>query len=180
MHPRLPPDKKMTSSDTRTRKDLDSLIETFNSTRASLIAAVESVPPQLRDVPFVGNWDVRDVVAHTVGWDYTNVEALPDFAAGRLPAFFERYDPDWAAVNADLVARYRLEDWDALMGSLREAQNAFVAALSTFSDAALDNAVSWHGRRVSLRGMLRAISRDESEHVRQTETFLATRPGKGS
>jgi hypothetical protein len=162
----------MTFSDTRTRKDLDALIDAFNATRKALVAAVESVPPELRDVPFVGDWDVRDVIAHTIGWDYTNVAALPDFAAGRLPAFFDRYDPDWAAVNADLVARYRLDDWGALMRSLREAQRAFVEALAAFSDANLDNAVSWNGRRVSLRGMLRAISRDEAEHVRQIQAFV--------
>jgi hypothetical protein len=170
-----PPDKTMTSSDTRTRKDLETLIAAFNATREALVSAIESVPAELRDMSFVGDWDVRDVVAHTVGWDYTNVEALPDFASGRLPAFFDRYDPDWAAVNADLVARYRLDDWDALMGSLREAQRAFVEALSAFSDDALDNAVSWRGRRVSLRGMLRAISRDEAEHVRQIKAFLSRR-----
>ena len=165
----------MTSSDTRARKDLDALIVEFNSTREALVAAVESVPPELRDAPFVGEWDVKDVVAHTVGWDRTNVAALPDFAAGRLPAFFDRYDPDWATVNADLVAGYRLDDWGALIRSLREAQRAFVEALSAFSDAALDNAVSWNGRRVSLRGMLRAISRDEAEHVRQIAAFLTER-----
>jgi hypothetical protein len=170
----------MTSSETRTRKDLDALIGAFNATREALVAAVESVPPELRDVPFVGDWDVRDVIAHTVGWDYTNVAALPDFAAGRLPAFFDRYDPDWAAVNAELVAHYCLDDWSALMRSLREAQRAFVEALSAFSDANLDNAVSWNGRRVSLRGMLRAISRDEAEHVRQIQTFLAQRSRPGS
>jgi hypothetical protein len=165
----------MTSSDTRTRKDLDALIAAFNSTREALVTAVESVPADLRDVPFVGDWDVRDIVAHTVGWDYTNVAALPDFAAGRLPAFFDRYDPDWAAINADLVGRYSLDDWGALVRSLRQAQGAFVEALSTFSDTALDNVVSWNGRRVSLRGMLRAISRDEAEHVRQIEAFLTER-----
>jgi hypothetical protein len=162
----------MTSSDTRIRRDLDGLIADFTATRASLIAAVESVPCELRAIPFVGAWDVRDVIAHTVGWDRTNVAALPDLAAGRLPAFFDRYDADWASINADLVARYRLEDWDALVGSLREAGPAFVKALSAYDDAALDNVVLWNDRRVSLRGMLRAIPRDEADHVRQIEAFL--------
>ncbi|HWC30857.1 MAG TPA: DinB family protein, partial [Dehalococcoidia bacterium] len=112
------------------------------------------------------------VIAHTVGWDYTNVEAIPDFAAGRLPAFFARYDADWGSINAELVARYRVEDWDALMQTLRDAQAAFVAALSDLNDTDLDRRASWNGRRVSLRGMLRAISRDEAEHVRQIEAFL--------
>jgi hypothetical protein len=163
------------STNTETRKDLDSLIVEFNRTRDALIEAASAVPAELRDVAFVGHWDLKDVIAHTVGWDYTNVEALPDFAAGRLPAFFARYDADWASCNADLVSRYRVEDWGALMRSLREAQWLFVEALAGVSDADLDNVVPWEGRRVSLRGMLRAISRDEAEHVRQIEAFLRER-----
>jgi len=165
----------MTSFNTQTRRDLDALIVDFNETRAALIEVAQSVPSELRDVALVGHWDVKDVMAHTVGWDYANVEALPDFAAGRLPAFFARYDADWASCNADLVARYRSEDWDALVRSLRGAQASFVNALSAVSDADLDNVVPWKGRRVSLRGMLRAIARDEAEHVRQIEAFLADR-----
>jgi hypothetical protein len=165
------------SSNTQTRRDLDALAAEFNRTRAALIEAVESVPAGLQDRPFVGRWDLKDVVAHTIGWDYTNVEALPDFADGRLPAFFDRYDPDWAGVNAELVARYRVEDWRALIRSLHDAQIAFGEALSGLRDADLDNAVPWRGRRVSLRGMLRAISRDEAEHVRQVRAFVAQRSG---
>jgi hypothetical protein len=152
---------------------MDALAAGFNRTRAALIEAVESVPAGLREQPFVGSWDLKDVVAHTIGWDRTNVEALPDFAAGRLPAFFDAYDHDWAAVNAGLVARYRVEDWEALMRCLRDARVAFLEALAGLSDMDLDNAVPWRGRRVSLRGMLRAIARDEAEHVRQVHVFLA-------
>jgi hypothetical protein len=165
----------MTSRETETRRDLEALIAEFNATREALIEAASAVPAGLRDTPFVGHWDLKDVIAHTVGWDHTNVEALPDFAAGRLPAFFAAYDPDWASINAALVARYRVEDWQALMASLVQAQRRFVEALSAVSDADLDNAVPWEGRRVSLRGMLRAISRDEAEHVDQIRRFLARR-----
>jgi hypothetical protein len=63
------------------------------------------------------------------------------------------------------------------MRSLRDAQIAFGEVLSRLRDADLDNAVPWRGRRVSLRGMLRAISRDEAEHVRQVRAFVAQRSG---
>jgi hypothetical protein len=164
----------MSTAETRTRKDLEALIAELNATRVALIDAASAVSIELHEVAFVGHWALKDVVAHTVGWDYENVEALPDFSAGRLPAFFARYDADWAAMNAGLVARYRLDDWDALLRSLRDAQRAFVTALGTVSDADLDRVTRWQGRRVSLRGMLRAISRDEAEHVRQIRAFVTS------
>jgi hypothetical protein len=163
----------MTSSNTDTKLQIESLLEQFSRARAALIAAASSVPPALRDQPFVGAWDVKDVIAHTIGWDYTNIEALPDFRAGRLPAFFARYDEDWAAINAALIARYRVEDWAALIAALRQSGALFVQAMRGLTDADLDTAASWGKRRVSLRGMIRAVSRDESQHVTQVRDFVA-------
>jgi hypothetical protein len=165
----------MTSSNTDTRREIEGLIAEFGRVRALLLEAVSSVPAGLRDEPFLGAWDVKDVIAHTVGWDYTNIEALPDFRAGRLPSFFARYAADWAAINAGLVARHRLEDWDALIRSLRDSGQAFVDAIGALRDAHLDNAAMWGGRRITLRGMMRAVSRDESEHVAQIRAFAAER-----
>jgi DinB superfamily len=163
----------MSPLNTKSQAEIETLIEEFNRVRGELIEAVSSVPTELREEPFVGIWDVKDVIAHTVGWDYTNIEALPDFREGRLPAFFARFDADWSVINADLVARYRSEDWGALMTALRESQRAFVEAMHALTDADLDNVALWDERRVSLRGMMRAVSRDESEHVAQIRAFLA-------
>jgi hypothetical protein len=165
----------MGSVDTTTRADLEALIAEFNRVRGELLDAVSDVPAALRDELFVGDWDVKDVIAHTVGWDYTNIEALPNFRDGRLPAFFARYDADWAAINADVIASYRLADWSALVEALRESQRAFVSALETLSDADLDNVSMWGRRRCTLRGIMRAVSRDESEHVMQVRNFLTER-----
>lgn len=165
----------MTSLKTESRTDLEALIAEFDRVRDEFVSAVALVPPELRDVPFVGVWDVRDVIAHTVGWDYTNIEALPDFRAGRLPAFFARYDADWAAINAALVARYRFDDWDALLASLRTSQRAFTDAMRSLTGDELDTTASWGKRRISLRGMMHAVSRDESQHVAQVRAFLSER-----
>jgi DinB superfamily len=156
---------------TRTQVEIDALIAEFDRVRALLVEAASAVPPRLRDEPFVGEWDLKNVLAHTVGWDYTNIEALPDFRAGRLPAFFSRFDADWAAINDDLVARYRLEDFDALLASVRDSQRAFSDAMRAL-DADLDVVGFWGERRISLRGMMRAVSKDESEHVAQIRSFI--------
>jgi hypothetical protein len=166
---------QMTSLNRRTRVESETLLAEFNRVRQQLIDAASAVSPQLRNEPFVGEWDLKDVLAHTVGWDYTNIEALPDFRAGRLPAFFNRFDADWAAINADLVARYRSENWDALLASLAESQRAFTDAIRALSDTQLDNVAMWGKHRITLRGMMRAVSKDESEHVAQIRTFISER-----
>ncbi len=163
------------TSKTNTKDEIEALVAEFNAVREELIEAASSVAPELREVAFVGSWDLKDVIAHTVGWDYTNVEALPDFQAGRLPRFFDRYDADWAAINADLVSRFRVEIWDELIESVRQSQRAFGQAMLDLPDADLDRAATWGDRRITLRGMMRAISKDESEHVRQIHAFVGER-----
>jgi hypothetical protein len=166
---------ELTFRATEAQVDIERLLAEFNRVRANLIEAASAVPPGLRNEPLVGAWDVGDVVAHTVGWDYTNIDALPDFAAGRLPAFFARYDADWAAINAGLVATYRLEDWEALLASVVESGQAFTAAMRSLRDVDLDNVALWGKRRITLRGMMRSVSRDESAHVAQIRALITKR-----
>jgi DinB superfamily len=163
------------TSNTRTQVEIETLIAEFKRVRELLIAAAVAVPASLRSEPFVGKWDLKDVLAHSVGWDYTNIEALPDFRAGRLPAFFDRFNADWAAINAGLVARFRLDDWEELLASLAESQRAFTDVMSTLGDADLDVVAMWGKRRITLRGMMHAVSKDESEHVVQIRAFIAGR-----
>jgi hypothetical protein len=79
--------------------------------REALVEAANRVPPERRREPFLGGWDLVDLIAHLIGWDRTNLEAIDDFLAGHLPAFYDTYDPGWASFNATLVARHRREDW---------------------------------------------------------------------
>ncbi len=133
------------------------------------------MPAARRDEPFVGVWDLKDLLAHLVGWDRTNLDALNDFLAGRRTAFYDRYDPGWTAYNAELVARYRLDDFAALLDSLAASQRDVVDALRTLSDADLtrERALSRTGRPLTIDGLLRAAIHDEQEHLRQIEVFIA-------
>src|SRR5690606_38655529 len=83
----------------------DDLIDAFLRGREDLLGAAERIAAPERRTPFVGHWSVMDVLAHLVGWDYTNVEAIEATRAGRLPAFYRHYDPGWAGYNQALIER---------------------------------------------------------------------------
>ena len=76
-----------------------------------------------------------------------------------------------------MIERYRLEDWEALMASMTASGRAFVDAMRRLDDSDLDNVALWSKRRITLRSMMRAVSSDESEHVRQVRTFRAEHSG---
>jgi hypothetical protein len=152
------------------------LIDSLARVRGELVEASSSLSAAQRDVAFAGTWDARDLLAHLIGWDYTNLYAVQDFRRGRLPNFYARYDPQWAAYNAELVARHRQEDWDALLASLRRSQAAVFDALRGLPDDDLtsDFGVRWQGRRVTIAGLLRAALRDEREHLAQIRQMAAS------
>jgi DinB superfamily len=139
------------------------------------------VPTERRDEPFVGVWDLKELLAHLVGWDRTNLDALHDFLAGRRPAFYDRYDPGWSAYNAELVARYRIDDFDALLDSLVVSQRNVIEGLRVLSAADLtrERAIGRSGRPLTIAGLLRAAIYDEQEHLRQIEASSRQRMKSG-
>jgi hypothetical protein len=157
--------------------DRDSLVGQLVDVRSQLVLAAYAIPADQRQVAFVGAWDVKDLLAHLVGWDYTNTDAVRDMVAGRLPSFYGRYDPGWATYNASLVRKHRTDDWDALLAALHRSQDAVGAVLCCLPEPEFERQRRLPGRErpLTIAGLLRAAIRDEEEHLRQIETFLAGR-----
>ena len=137
---------------------------------------------RVRETPFVGHWNLMDVLAHLLGWDYTNVNAIEELKAGTTPAFYRHYDPGWAAYNQQLIDRYGAKDWEALRASLLQSQDAVVAMLRLLTAQELTAELSEPGwrRPVSIAGILRAAISDEREHLAQIRAFVTSqRMGSG-
>jgi hypothetical protein len=158
--------------------DTPDLIDSFVRTREILLVEADAVPPELRQTPFVGHWDLMDLLAHLVGWDYTNVNAIEELKAGTIPAFYAQYDPGWAAYNQQLVDRYGAEDWQVLRGSLQESQEAIVAMLRLLTPEELTMELSHpdRGRPLTIAAILHAAVRDEREHLAQLRAFVGSQP----
>ena len=71
--------------------------------------AAEELPPLLHDQVLLGIWTIKDLLAHLIGWDFTNLQAIQQILAGQYPTFFKYYDKDWQSYNARLVLEYRVE-----------------------------------------------------------------------
>lgn len=99
----------------------EQIITELIETRRQILEAASALTPAQQDQVFLGTWSVKDLLAHLVGWDYTNREAVQAILRGKLPAFYSRYDHDWQSYNTHLVARYRREDWAELLASVEES-----------------------------------------------------------
>jgi hypothetical protein len=54
----------------------DALISGLVETRSEILDAVSALSPAGADEVFLGTWSVKELLAHLVGWDYTNKRAL--------------------------------------------------------------------------------------------------------
>jgi hypothetical protein len=160
--------------------DAASLIDAFVATRASLLGVARSVPQSQRTQPFVGKWNLLDLLAHLVGWDYTNISAVDDLRAGRLPAFYTRFDVGWARENDLLVSRYGTADWDELLESLARSQKAVVAKLRSLTEDDLSApGPVWRTRPITIAGIVRSAIRDERQHLEQIREFAQASASTG-
>jgi len=152
------------------------LIADLAAARFEVIEAALALPLAAQEAPFLGVWSAHDIVAHLIGWDHANLEAMAAIRAGRLPDFYAAYDADWRTFNAGLVARYRQATLAEIASAARTGNCALIEALEALpaEDLGRDFGVrSARGRRVTIAMLLTVEARDERKHAGQIRAFGA-------
>lgn len=152
------------------------LINGLVEARRRLIQAVEEAPADRRDDIFLGEWCVKDLLAHLVGWDHTNQRAVQEILSGQAPSLFLSYDKDWQSYNARLVQDYRIEPFEDLLASAADSHAQLILYLQSLSadDVVNGKGHSPKGRTITIRNLLAAEAEDEGKHFEQVRTFLQT------
>jgi len=150
------------------------LIDGLLAARSSILEMVLALSPEQRDVVYLGEWSVKDLLAHLVGWDITNFQAVNQILKGVYPSFFQFYDKDWRSYNARLVAEYKVEPFEALLAELYDSHQQLIACLEALpaSDLLNRKVLRANGRSVTIRNLLKAEATDESQHALQLREFF--------
>jgi hypothetical protein len=163
------------------RKTIDDhkheLIEALVSARRSILDEVASLPFERLDEVFLGVWSVKDLLAHLVGWDHTNLQAVQEIVAGEPPAFFRNYDKDWQSYNARLVQEYKTEPFDVLLAEITDSHQFLVGYLASLPAKMLveGKVRNEKGRTITIRNLLRVEASDERIHAEQIKAFISTK-----
>lgn len=147
----------------------DALLAGVVKARQDLLDVVRQLSPAQQNQVFLGEWTVKDLLAHLVGWDYTNMQAVQEILAGEQPGFRQHYDRDWKSYNARLVAEHRREDFTEMVAAAEQSHRALIEYLQAVHP---DEYV----KRKPIKTLLRAEIRDGEEHRQQVEQF---RTGRG-
>src|SRR5512135_721033 len=134
------------------------LLSRMQKTRVGLLRTVAALPKGKQERAFIGTWSAKDLVAHLVGWDYTNLDAARCVLAGRLPSFYAYRDPDWQTYNAMLVAEYKRDLLEESLALARDSQLDLLHFLKTVPAELLrkDFGVRFRGFKVTVERLLLA------------------------
>lgn len=159
-----------TTAEERKQQVLTGLVDA----RSRLLDLAASVAPQWRDRRFLGSWTLTDLIAHLIGWDFTNIQAMHDLLADQLPQFYRYHDHDWQRYNAQLVREHRTDDFAALLARARASHQQLLVFLQTLPAAEFDrdHGVRFKGWKVTIARLLEAEADDERKHGSQVQQFL--------
>ena len=149
------------------------LLADLARTRRNILEAARSLSPTRRTAVFLGSWSARQLLAHLVGWDFTNLRAARELLSAKLPTFYGYHDPDWRTYNARLVARYDKGTFTQLLAKATASHNKLLRLVQVTPAAEIvrDHGVRFRGFHVTIERLLNAELDDERVHLRQLRQF---------
>lgn len=150
------------------------IIVEFSNVRQQLLVIVDNVPVEHHSTVFLGTWSLLDLMAHLVGWDNSNLQAAREILAGQLPGVYSQWDSDWQTYNAELVRRFKIDDFDTLRANLESSHQELISFLSAIpaEDFSKDRGLRDGHYKVTVAQMIKYEIYDEQRHARQVSAFL--------
>ncbi|HEX6035728.1 MAG TPA: DinB family protein [Anaerolineales bacterium] len=149
-------------------------LSSLKETRQNILAEASKLSKRQWDQVFLGSWSIKDLVAHLIGWDDTNLEAIQNVLAGKLPAFYEYRDPDWRTYNAMLVKKHKVNSSKEILTKAKDSQEKLIQFLQTVPPEQFnkDFGVRFRGYKVTIQRLLEAERGDEQTHLQQIMDFV--------
>ena len=152
---------------------MDKLIKDFIEIRKKIIDLVSSLSFEELDEVFLGSWSVKDILAHLIGWDHWNLKAVKEILRGKLPSFYFHYDSDWIAFNAGLVKKYKKENFEKLLSSLKESHRKLINFLQVIpvEEFNKERGLRWKRFKVTIASEIQPEINDEKIHYKQIQDW---------
>jgi len=151
------------------------LLSGFTEGRQRILETASFIPLDKQEQAFLGTWSLKDLLAHLIGWDYANIEAINAVTDGKLPAFYEYIDKDWHTYNTRLVGLYKKGTAMDLIKAAQDSQRALIDLLSNIPAKEIfqDKGIRYRGYKVIIARLIEAETKDEKEHLEQVKEFVA-------
>ena len=151
----------------------DALTASLCEARKNILNAASALPAKQRDQVFLGSWSVKDLLAHLIGWDYTNIKAVKAILTNKIPVFFSRYDKDWRTYNGRLVTQYKVNNFSQLVRAVQKSHRDLITLLQSVpaEEFGKDRGLRSNGYKVTIARILQAELDDEKVYHQQIVEF---------
>lgn len=109
----------------------------------------------------IGDWSIKDIVAHITAWEIEAARRLELIADGRDNEITDIADAEIDSWNARAVARSAEASWEEVLASLVESRDRLLRAFNSVTEAQLTAA---EGRVPAATWLSRFTSEHEAEH----------------
>ena len=154
----------------------DQLLSGLMEVRRRILDLAGALPSEKQNVAYLGEWDIYDMLGHLAGWDFTNIQAVEQILSGNVPEFYQYASPDWRDYNAQLVAKYRMDELEPLVNFVRATQQTLLKIITALQPEELykDRGIRIRAYKITIARLLEAELKDERVHLAQLEAFAAS------
>jgi hypothetical protein len=152
------------------------LCAALDERRAALLATFADQPAETLDrAGMLGEWSIKNVLAHLAAWELVVVQVLPErIATGKTPGVLATIAANEDAWNAVQVAEGELLSPEDQLAELEWTHSVLAQYLLSLDDATLDRRAPWPGWGGTLAEyVLQAIADHDREHAEQIQVALA-------
>jgi hypothetical protein len=152
----------------------EQILSKLLETRQNVLTEVSKLSEAEQDQVFLGIWSIKDLLAHLIGWDKTNLNAIRSVIRNQVPSFYEYHDHDWRTYNAMLVKKNKKDSCKELIATAKSSQQKLIEFLQKIppEDFNKDFGVRFRGYKVTIQRLLEAEADDERTHSGQITDFF--------
>jgi uncharacterized protein (TIGR03083 family) len=162
---------------------MTSIFDDIRGERAALLAAIDGLHREVLERPrMVGDWSIKDVLAHIAGWQVWMARALPVRVEGReLPDDLRVTDQNTDDWNRRHVDERRASPPDKILEELDDGLRGVLTFAANLGTSRLHASNPWPGRETSVADYLRDhLAAHDHEHRLQIERALPSQPSPRS
>ncbi len=146
---------------------MTNLTDSLNQERAVLIDAIKDLPDDfLERKGVIGEWSIKNVLAHLVSWERAVTDFLPErIATGVRPAIFAVISDDEDGWNAKQVASREHLTVREQFDELQQSRQALLQVLRATGEETLNREHPWPEWKGTVAAyVLDSVGGHESEH----------------
>ena len=155
------------------KQELISHIVTEQSLLEQVLAGL--TPDQMTTAEAIGEWSVKDVVAHLTAWTARCVTVIFHAEQDEVPEEIDKFLDTWDPLNAEDHELMKDRPLELVLGDYRGSHRQLIRRLNNWDDAALFDATHFAWLRGKSLGQFVAgeVADHEADHRQQIEKWLA-------